>query len=305
MKLSIVSTLYKSEKTCIMFTDRILKAAEKISPDIELILVDDGSPDESVQMIERDFKNDKRIVLAQLSRNFGHHHAMMAGLTLVKGDIVFLIDSDLEESPELINLFYENFLKQNCDVVYGYQEKRKGGINEKTLGFLFYKLFNFLSSIKLKRNVCVARIMSKEYVESLLKVKDKALFLAGIWELIGFRQVAIKIKKKSRKKSSYSFKKRLVQALTAISSFSTRPLFMIFLVGLITLIFGGILFLYNSYIYFSTNSSPPGFMTLFVLQIISLGLIVFNQGVIAIYLSTIFKELKPRPNFIIRKIFSP
>src|SRR5262245_50248855 len=136
MKLSIVSTLYKSAGHLEEFFERITKAASLITADYEVILVNDGSPDESWVMSERLFKNSHHLKVIELSRNYGHHKAMMTGLRHAKGEYVFLVDSDLEEDPELLGLFWEKMQKDpnEIDVVYGVQESRKGGWVEKLSG---------------------------------------------------------------------------------------------------------------------------------------------------------------------------
>ena len=129
MKLSIVTTLYKSSPYIDEFYVRISKEAQKITNDYEIIFVDDGSPDDSLLKVVALYERDSRVKVVELSRNFGHHKAIMTGLSCAKGDFVFLIDSDLEEAPELLGSFWNELQKEDdLDVVYGVQEKRKGGV---------------------------------------------------------------------------------------------------------------------------------------------------------------------------------
>src|SRR3954468_11917273 len=138
VKLSIVTTLYRSASTINEFYRRILAAAELITGDIELVLVNDGSPDNSLDLAVELHRTDARVVVVDLSRNFGHHKAMMTGLAHATGDLVLLIDSDLEEEPELLGYFHERFAKGDCDVVFGVQETRRGGLFERVTGALFF-----------------------------------------------------------------------------------------------------------------------------------------------------------------------
>ena len=143
MKLSIVTTLYKSSEYVEEFYKRITKEAKKITDDYEIIFVDDGSPDDSLKKCVSLHKQDQKIKVIELSRNFGHHKAIMTGLSYAKGDFVFLIDSDLEEDPEFLEIFWEELQSgEDLDVVYGLQKSRKGGWFEKFSGGLFYKVFN-------------------------------------------------------------------------------------------------------------------------------------------------------------------
>src|ERR1700736_2509099 len=131
MRLSIVTTLYMSEPYLVEFHRRVRSTAEKITSDVEVIFVGDGPPDGSLDMALSLLSRDSDLRVIELSRNFGHHKAIMTGLAHATGDLVFLIDSDLEEDPELLTRFYERLAKGDCDVVFGVQEARRGGLVER------------------------------------------------------------------------------------------------------------------------------------------------------------------------------
>ena len=156
MKLSIVTTLYRSAPTIEQFYRRILAAAEPITQDIELVMVNDGSPDDSLELALALHRADSRVVVVDLSRNFGHHKALMTGLAHATGDLVFLIDSDLEEQPEDLARFYQRFGQGDCDVVYGMLEARRGGFFGRIPGALFFTMADLLSDYPLPRNVFTA-----------------------------------------------------------------------------------------------------------------------------------------------------
>ena len=141
MRLSIVTTLYNTELHLLEFYERITKCAQGITHDYELILVNDGSPDNSLELAVSLHEKDQRVKVVDLSRNFGHHKAMMVGLEYAQSDYVFLIDSDLEEPPETLKLFWEEIQgAKDFDVVFGVQEKRRGGWLERISGTLYYKV---------------------------------------------------------------------------------------------------------------------------------------------------------------------
>src|SRR6201992_2450588 len=145
MKLSVVTTLYRSAASIEEFYRRAIKAAEKIAGDIELVMVNDGSPDNSLDLALELQKHDARVIVVDLSRNFGHHKALMTGLAHASGDLVFLIDSDLEEQPEDLAQFYQRFSAGDCDVVFGVLPTRRGGLLKRLPGAIFFSLLDLLS----------------------------------------------------------------------------------------------------------------------------------------------------------------
>ena len=169
MKLSIVTTLYQSAPYITEFHQRTSTAAQQlVGNDYEIIFVNDGSPDNSLELAVKITENDPHVTVVDLSRNFGHHKAMMTGLAHTKGERIFLIDSDLEENPEWLLSFTKQMETDTSDVVYGVQSKRKGGIFEKISGSLFYPFFRLLTGLNLPNNIVTSRLMSRRYVDALL-----------------------------------------------------------------------------------------------------------------------------------------
>jgi putative glycosyltransferase len=302
MKLSIVTTLYRSAASVEEFYSRAMKAAEAITDDIELVIVNDGSPDDSIDLALALQRADPRLVVIDLARNFGHHKAMMTGLAHATGDLVFLIDSDLEEQPEDLALFYQRFARGDCDVVFGVQEARRGGIVERATGALFFTLVAALSDQPLPRNLITSRLMAGEYVSALVRHRDREFLIAHLWQVSGFRQQALVVKKLSRSPSTYSVRQRMELAVKHVTTTSTRLLYFVLYTGL--LIFGislGVIFYYLAR-YFTSGVGVNGFTS----QIISIwflgGLITLILGILGIYLANIMAETKRRPYTIIRRI---
>lgn len=224
MKLSIVATMYQSAPHLLEFHHRASEAARKlVADDYEIVLVNDGSPDESMKMARQLVARDAHVVVVDLSRNFGHHKAMMTGLAHAKGERIFLIDSDLEEAPEWLLNFAHIMTQRSCDVVYGVQEQRKGSWFERTSGRLFYWLLNRLSGDDLPQNVVTARLMTRRYVNALLLHREREVFIVGLWHLTGFEQVAEIVGKTSSSQTSYTLRKKLSLMVNAITSFSNAP----------------------------------------------------------------------------------
>jgi len=302
MKLSIVTTLYKSSPYINEFYQRITQEAKKITDDYEIIFVDDGSPDDSLLKCIELYKKDEKVKVIELSRNFGHHKAMMTGLSHAKGDFVFLIDSDLEEEPELLNRFWnELHSDEKLDVVYGIQEARKGNWFEKWSGNLFYKAFNKISHIDVPKNLITCRLTTKDYNTALVSHKEREIFLAGLWIISGFNQKPIIVKKHSHSDTTYNLKHKFAVLLNSLTSFSNFPLRVIFYIG-VSISF--ISFIYILFIIFRRlifDISLQGWTSLIVSIWFLGGLILFSIGTIGIYISKIFTETKQRPYTIIRK----
>ncbi len=304
MKLSIVTTLFKSSAYVEEFYLRITKEVKKLTDDYEIIFVDDGSPDDSLQKCITLHQQDQKVTVLELSRNFGHHKAIMTGLSHAQGDFVFLIDVDLEEKPELLGKFWQELQNgEDLDVVYGVQKQRKGAFFERISGRLFWKVINIFSTIEIPKNILTARLVTKAYNDALIKYQESELFIGGIWADTGFRQKSIITNKSSKSETSYTFRKKIYLLITSITSFSSKPLVYIFNIGLLTT-FVSFLFIlkliFNKLFY---GVSFEGWTSLIVSVWFFGGLIILLLGVIGIYLSKIFIETKNRPYTIVRKYY--
>jgi putative glycosyltransferase len=303
MDLSIVTTLYYSASYLQEFYERISVEARKITDNYEIIFVNDGSPDNSLDIVLSFYGKDENVKVIDLSRNFGHHKAMMTGLANAKGQLVFLIDSDLEEEPELLSHFYSELKSSGSDVVYGVQQIRKGSFFEKLTGKIFYQVFNWLSSYPVPPNLITARLMSQRYVKSLVEHKDREIFLAGLWAITGFVQVPLVVKKHSKGHSNYKLGKKVSILVNSITSFSNKPLVFIFYLGCIILLFSSVaaVDLIIRRIFFGVLLA--GWPSLIVSIWLLGGLNIFCIGVVGIYLSKVFIETKQRPYTVVREIY--
>ena len=304
MKRSIVATLYLSAPHIREFYERISAAAlQLVGDDYEIVLVNDGSPDNSLDLAVQLTLEDKHVVVVDLSRNFGHHKAMMTGLAHAKGDEVFLIDSDLEEPPECLLTFVEEMRgEEACDVIYGVQEKRKGDWFERLSGSLFWILINWLSGLSLPFNVITARLMSRRYVDALLRHEEREVFMAGLWHITGFAQKAVTVQKLSCSRSTYTLGRKLSLLVNSVTSFSVLPLVAIFYIGLIIFSFACCYtaLLVVNWLFFSYPMA--GWTSVMVSIWLLGGLVLSCMGIIGIYLSKVFSESKRRPYTIVRCI---
>ncbi len=303
MDLSIVTTLYCSAPYINEFYQRICAEVEKVTKSFEIILVNDGSPDNSLEVALLLLKKDPRVKIVDLSRNFGHHNAMLTGLAATKGASVFLIDCDLEEEPELFSKLYEKMQETQADVVIGTQLKRKGKMFEKISGAIFWKILSLCSNSPIIKNQITARVMTRQYVVSLLEYPEREVFFPGICALAGFKQISLTVHKHDKGSSVYTLKKKITQVVNAVTSFSTTPLVFIFYMGfLISMLSGG----YTLWLIvrrFFWGICLQGWVSVIVSIWLLGGITIFCIGLIGIYLSKVFMEVKQRPTTIIRKIY--
>lgn len=307
MKLSVVTTLYCSESYIEEFLDRVSKSIGEIAEigeSYEIVFVDDGSPDNSLSKVVELSKDNNKIKVIELSRNHGHHRAMMIGLEYTSADVIFLIDCDLEEPPESLVPFWTEMKSSEFDVIYGVQNNKPGGLFRKFLSQSFYKVFNFMSYVKIPENELVARLMKKNYVKALLAYEESELFIPGIWIDVGFKRKAVLTEKHFDGNSSYSLKRRVTMAVDAVTSFSTKPLNYIFYLGAIMSVLAVLFAIYLIIMKLFFGITANGWTSILVSLYIIGGIIIFCIGTIGLYLSRIFLEVKSRPRSIVRNIYT-
>jgi putative glycosyltransferase len=302
MRLSVVTTMYRSDSFLREFWERVSVAAEGITPDYEIVFVNDGSPDKSLETALDLFEADEHVTVVDLSRNFGHHKAMMTGLSQATGDRVFLVDCDLEEEPELLVRFWHEMDERGPDVVYGVQDARKGGAFERASGAVFYKVFNSMSPVTVPSDVVTARLMTQRYVRSLLTYRDQEVFLLGLWALTGYDQTPITVHKSKRPGTSYSLSHRIAAAVNGVTSFTNRPLVYVFYLGvvisLLSLLAAAYLVIHRLFI----GTYAAGWPSLMVSVWLLGGLTILSLGIIGIYIAKVFSETKQRPYTTVRAV---
>lgn len=304
MKLSIVATLYRSAAYIDEFHQRASAvASELVGDDYEILLVNDGSPDNSLDLAVQMTASDPRVVVVDLSRNFGHHKAMMTGLEHSRGERVFLLDSDLEEEPEWLLEFDSIMDKESCDTVYGIQDRRKGGIFEKATGGFFYRVFRLFTGIAQPNNIVTARLMTRRYVKALLLHRERELNIGGLWITTGFKQCQHRVQKHSTSPTTYSLLQKFRHLVNAVTSFSSLPLVFTFYAGLLISLTALGYIVYLVILYTFIASPPDGYTSIIASIWLFSGLIIFFIGMQGIYISKMFTEVKQRPYTIVREIY--
>jgi putative glycosyltransferase len=306
MMLSIVATMYRSAPYVEPFCARMRAAAASVAPDFEIVLVNDGSPDDALARASALAREDPRIVVVDLSRNFGHHAAIMAGLAQARGSRVYLTDIDLEEQPEWLPLFWTTLEAEGCDVVYGRQQTRIGSRAANIAAGLFWRLLNVGSTVRIPADQMTCRLMTRRYLDALLRVGDRVLYLGGVFPWIGFEHRPLALTKSprpDRRPSSYGLRRKLGQAVDSLTSFTAAPLTLYFGLGLAiwagSIVFG-LSLLARKLI--DPESVLSGFTSLMFSVWFLGGLIVLGIGLLGQYVAKIFAEVKDRPRYIVRGV---
>ena len=303
--LSIVSPVYLAEKSIDELVVKIKETLLTITDDFEIVLVDDGSYDNSWIKIANHCKTDPRVKGIKLSRNFGQHYAITAGLKNSEGNYVIVIDCDLQENPKYIK---DLIIKKDegFDIVLSQTLKKEQNFIKNFAYFAYNKLFNLLidnQDFKNDKRYCTLSLLSKKAVNAFLKIKDHHRHYILILNWLGFSKTIIPIKHAPRHKgiSSYSLNKLFHHAINGIVSHSDKLLWYSIYAGfcLSLISFASIFYIIAKSIY---SGFLPGWASIVTLIIFSTGLILVSLGVVGLYIGKIFDQTKQRPLYIIDKL---
>jgi len=302
--LSLVIPIYNEEKLVSELVRRTVAALESFIADYEVIFVDDGSTDNSLAYLLEARKNNNRIKVLSLSKNFGHQAAYTAGLEYSKGDIVAMMDGDLQDPPELLAVMYKKLTEEGFDVVSGMRTGRKGSKNRIVYEMLFHILFKRIGEIKDMENSGNYSMMNRDAVNALLSMKEKVRYLPGLRTFIGFRQGYVEFIRDDRLKGEpkMSIRKLFVLAADAIFSFSRFPIRFCLILGMLgTLVFlgAGIYVLIAKAYGFAVLGWSSTLLSIYFLGSIQL---VF-LGILGEYVYRSYKESQNRPIFFVRKYY--
>jgi dolichol-phosphate mannosyltransferase len=298
--LSVVAPMYDEESTAEAFYERVCAALEGVP--FELVVVDDGSSDGTTAVLERLSRNDPRVRVVLLSRNFGHQTAITAGLDHARGDAVVMIDADLQDPPEVIPTLIERW-RAGADVVYAVRELREGETRFKlTTARWFYQLMSKLSNIELQQDAGDFRLMSRRALDALLAMRERSRYLRGMTVWVGFTQAAVTYQRDPRYagETKYTLRKMLRFSLDAISSFSHVPLQAATVLGFL---FSFIAFLAIPVVLALkiVGSYLPGFTTITIVVLLLGGMNLIAVGIIGEYVGRIYDEVKRRPLYLVRE----
>lgn len=298
-KLSVVVPAYNEQEVLSMFCGRMTDVLDSLNCDYEIIFVDDGSRDDTWQIIENECEKNRRIRGLRFARNFGHQLAVTAGMDAAKGDALVVIDADLQDPPELIPDMVERW-KEGFDVVYGKRKKREGETAFKKLtAFLYYRLLKSMSGSAIPLDTGDFRLLDRRVAAAMSGMREHNRFLRGLSSWTGFSQCPIEYVRHERAagKTKYTLKKMFKLAADGIIGYSSKPLTMAFFMG------GGVIGLtLAAMIALLIVQIVNGFSLLpWVLALLFLvcGVILAFMGVIGAYVARIYDEAKNRPLYII------
>lgn len=302
-KLSAIIACYKDGQAIPIMHERLTNVFHKLGVDYEIIFVNDGSPDNSTEVIKDLSQKDSNILGIVHSRNFGSQSAFYSGMAKSTGDAVVLLDGDLQDPPELIEDFYKKW-QQGYEVVYGNRVKREATLFLRTAYKLFYRLFSKLAYVKIPLDAGDFSLIDRQVVNQLLNLPEKDLFVRGLRAWVGFKQIGIPYVRPERMfgKTTNNLLKNIRWAKKGIFSFSYEPLEFIFYLALLTFVIAVVGIIFYLITYFINPNAPKGSTTIIILILFFSSIQLLSISIIGEYLGRIFEEVKNRPKYIVREI---
>ncbi len=302
-KISVVVPMYYEEEVAQVCYERLNKVLSDLEKyDHEIVFVNDGSKDKTLDILRKISKKDKNVKVLSFSRNFGHQCAVSAGLKYVTGDVVCIIDADLQDPPELIKDMLKKW-EEGYEVIYGKRKKRKGESFFKLFtAKMFYRTLNFFSDVEIPMDTGDFRLVDKSVVDTINSMPEHNKFLRGLFSWVGYKQYAFKYERKERfaGETKYPLKKMLKLAADGIISFSVKPLKIIGGIGIVSILISFCVLIYSllSYI-FKFGNLTPGWTSIMVGITFFAGVQLLSLWIIAEYLGRMYDESKGRPQYII------
>lgn len=300
MKISIVSPIYRAEHIVEELVRQIIENVEPLTSDYEILLVNDASPDHSWLKIREICRINPRVKGINLSRNFGQHYAITAGLSCVLGEWVVVMDCDLQDRPDEIPNLYAKAL-EGWDIVYARRVERLDGFWKKTSSLVFHKTYSYLSGSKSDRTIANFGIYHRKVIQEYNKMTEKARSFPSLIAYLGFRATTIDVAHSERYegKSSYTLSKLIKLTVDVLVANSTKPLLLAVQFGFIISFISVLLALYNVIAYFTGINLVHGYTTtIFSIWFVG-GMTIFVLGIVGLYIGKIFEEVKDRQLFII------
>ncbi len=304
--ISVVIPVYGCPECLVSLCQRLRQALSHITDRYEIILVNDSSPDNSWEIIQEIAQTESVVKGINLSRNFGQHCAISAGLEYATGDWIIVMDCDLQDQPEEIAKLYAK-ANEGFDQVVAIREKRKDNFVIRMTSKLFYLIFNYLADEKLDNRVANFGIYSRKVIDSIKRYKEKDRSFGLLAHLVGFKRAAIKVEHGLRPKgqSSYNFSKRTGLAISHVLSHSNKPLLLVVKIGFTCSFLASLYIVWLLIKFFFMSSTISGWPSVMVSLFFLSGFIISVVGMVGIYVGRIYSETKDRPLYIVDETTFP
>jgi dolichol-phosphate mannosyltransferase len=301
-ELSVIIPVFNEQENIPVLYSRLAAVLEGIKIEYEVIFVDDGSQDNSVELVNGLASQDKRVVLVELARNFGHQVAITAGLDFAQGKAVVVMDADLQDPPEVLPQYIHKW-REGYDVVYAIRAQRKEGWFKRTCYAVFYRLLRRVANVEIPLDSGDFCVMDRRIVELMRGMPERSRFVRGIRSWVGFKQVGIPFERDARYagNTKYTFGRLMLLALDGLISFSFVPLRMITFLGFSVSFLSIILAVFYFVKKLVYGLSPPGFASIMVSVFFLAGIQLVTLGVIGEYVGRVFEEAKRRPLYVLRR----
>jgi polyisoprenyl-phosphate glycosyltransferase len=300
--ISVVIPLYNEEEMIEKLFERVQSALDGWTKDFEVLMIDDGSKDRTLELMNTCHAADARFKVFSLSRNFGHQAAFLCGLTHASGDYIAMIDGDLQDPPELLQQFYLK-IQEGYDVVYGVRRKRKEHFFKKLAYHIYYRFLDKVSSVPIPLDSGDFSMMRRDVLDNILSMTEQSLFIRGIRSWVGFRQFGYEYERDKRfgGETKYTLKKLFQLAYNGVFSFSQYPVKLLTNLGVFVILLSIIYSMIIIYEKISSPSIPQGFTTLAVAIFLFGGVQLVSLGMIGEYVLRIYDETRKRPLFIVKE----
>ncbi|CDZ73245.1 Putative bactoprenol glucosyl transferase-like protein [Neorhizobium galegae bv. orientalis] len=308
---SVVTSVYRDGHLAHAFcaavdeTFRKYLKTDSISPTVEIILVNDGSPDDSLGHLLATKNAFEFVKIVDLSRNYGQHSALASGFMLARGKFVIRLNIDMQDHPNELPKLLKEMEAGRYDLVVGQYKKRKSPILNRVTAHFYFKLFKFLAGLDVQQRTSPMRVMNRVFIDALNNLTEKSRFPQGLDQWLGFRHKYVEIEHQERAhgKSSYNIFSRLSLASSGILYFSDRPLKLIGYFGLCMALLGFLLGLTIFAQKISGSGLLPGYASIVCIALMAFGIQIGSVGILGLYVGRIFREVQNRPLFIVREIY--
>ena len=303
IQLSVVIPVYNAANTIEKLITLLHEHIQSLNLEYEIILVDDRGPDHSWDVIKTICKTDKRVKALQLSKNFGQHPAITAGLEIVAGDYIVVMDCDLQDRPDQIPLLYNHIINENLDVVLARRAQRQDSFAKRMSSKYFYKTLSYFTNTTQDSSVANFGIYKFEAIKEVVRMGDFVRFFPLFIRWVGFNIDYVDIQHSSREDggSNYTLRKLWNLALDNIISFSNKPLYMAINLGVFIIFLSFLAIIINLYKYFTGQIEIMGYTSTIILFSFFFGVVIFILGVIGIYIAKIFDQVKGRQVYIVKE----